>query len=199
MSEFKRSLMDRVQRSLVNNTKDHVVQQLHGDDDTVKLWRCGKPQSSTYMFYVCSAPNCLMVYGDMGECMWQRHYDMIPFVRGSVHSLDYFSEKVPADLRDGIMTDHKELIDEWLAGVKEEQIELGYEWTKEQDRALEEIRGSYSHYESPDDFRRAVYESDLYRDCDSMPAVSWYTYHYLWKIEALKWFIQKLDAGEVVK
>lgn len=199
MSKFKQQLQAQAIESFARNTKDHVIKQLHGDDDVAKVWRCGKPKSSVYMFYVCSAPNCLMVYGDMGESMWMRHYDMIPFIRGSIHSLDYFSEKVPADLRDGTMTDHKELIEEWFATVKQERIELGYDWGESEENALEEIRTEYSYYEMAEDFRRAVYESNLYNDCDDMPNIRWYTHHYLWKIEGLKWFIKKLDAGEVVK
>jgi hypothetical protein len=47
---------------------------------------------------------------------------------------------------------------------------------------------------------RAIYESlilctDQRR---SIPELECYTYHYLWKVEALKWFLAKLDAGEVV-
>lgn len=201
MKDFRKQIEKGAQerfQHLIDKNPDYVVQQLHRDDDTVKLWRCGRPQSSTYMTYICSSPNCLMMYGDMGECMWQRHYDMIPFIRGSVESLDYFSEKVPTDLRDSIKTDHRELIEEWFATVKDEYISQGREWGKEEDKALEEVRSAYANYECVHDLQTAVAESVLYHDVDDIPNFKYYDFCYLWKIEALKWFIKKLDAGEIL-
>lgn len=148
------------------------------------------------MTYICSAPNCLMVYGDMGECMWQREYDMIPFVRGSVDSLGYFSEKAVRDCE--VKIEYKELIDEWLETIKDETVLDGSEWGEEEDKALEELRDFWKCSETVEQFMWEFSTSKLCYDCDSFPTVTFYTYHYLWKIELLKWFIQQLDGGHVL-
>jgi len=180
----------------IARTPEYVVQQIHRDGDIVKLWRCGKPQSSTCMCYVCSAPNCLMVYGDMGECMWQRHYDMIPFIRGSVHSTSYFAEKVPREIN--IQDEYPELVEEWFAEVKQERIDGGYDWTEEHDEELQNIRDEWENYGIVADFHKAHYESKLFRDCEDHVTTKYYSFHYLWKTELLAWFIQQLDAGKVL-
>lgn len=197
-SDFRERFHQDVKNRFVNDVNDHVVQQLHRDGDVVKLWRCGKPESSVYMFCVCSAPNCLIVYGDMGECMWQRHYDMIPFVRGSAESLSYFSEKVPADLHDSILEYKSELAMEWFEGIREEWIECGGEWGDEHEIALQDCQDAFD--DDRDSFRNlenAIADSIFYSDCDDMPNLRWYTHHYLWIVEGLKWFVEKLDANEV--
>ena len=199
MSKFeKRFRKDAEARfaSHIEKNPEYVVQQLHRDDDIVKLWRCGKPQSSTYMFYLCSAPNCLMVYGDMGEYMWQRHYDMIPFIRGSVHSLDYFSEKVPRGIK--IRTDYLELVDEWFDEVKQSRIDYGEDWTEEHDEELSELKDVWNSYQDVSEFKTALYSSKLYRDYEDVPRTEFYTFQYLWIVEALKWFITQLDEGKVL-
>jgi hypothetical protein len=199
MSDFKKNYLESAQRRFaeyIEKTPEYIVQQIHRDDDIVKIWRCGKPTSSTYMFYICSAPNCLMVYGDMGEYMWQRHYDMIPFIRGSVGSLDYFSEKVPNGIK--IKADYRELVEEWFETVKQERIDYGSEWGEKEDEALAELRDTWNCYEDVDQFKWALQDSDLFHDYEDMPRTEFYTFHYLWTIAGLKWFIQQLDEGKVL-
>jgi hypothetical protein len=203
MSEFEKKYLESAQRRFaehIEKTPEYVVQQIHRDDDIVKLWRCGKPQSSTYMFYICSAPNCLMVYGDMGEYMWQymrqRHYDMLPFIRGAIGSLSYFSEKVPNGIK--IKDDQPELVEEWFATVKQERIDYGEEWTDKKEEALSELRDTWSCNEDVTQFKWALYDSDLYNDYEDVPRTEFYTFHYLWTIEGLKWFIKQLDEGKVL-
>lgn len=199
MSEFEKKYLKSAQDRFaahIEKTPDYVVKQMHRDGDTVQLWRCGKPNSSSYAFYICSAPHCLMVYGDMGEYMWQRHPDMIPFIRGSIGSLDYFSEKVPRDIQ--IKTDYRELVEEWFATVKQERIDCGYDWGEKEEQALAQLRDEWNSYEEVQQFKWALFESDLYNDYEDVPRTEYYTFHYLWTIEALKWFIKQLDEGKVI-
>lgn len=171
-----------------------VVQQKSGDDDVVKLWRCGNPNSVINSFWVCSAPGCLIVYGDRGDYMWQRCPDMISFVRGSIGSLSYFSEKVPSDIK--IKEDKHELIQCWIDTAKDEWIENGSEWTDEQEGELEHIS---MYIDEPQRFISEFFESSFYVDCESFPAIDFYNHNYLWVIEGLKWFIKELDTGKVIK
>lgn len=194
MSKYKQALHKQVRESVAKNLANHTIQQLHKDGEPGRLWRCANNGSSVYAFTVCAPPGWLIVYGDMGECLWKRHRDMLAFIRGSIESLDYFSEKASRDCK--ILDDRHELIAEWFESVEDDWREAGREWGAEQAESLESIREGYESGEGPEAFRTALYESDLYNDCEDMPDISYYTYHYLWKIEALKWFIAKIDAGE---
>ena len=89
-----------------------VVEQRHRDGDTVQLWRCGKQNSTPFSFWVCNAPHCLMVYGDMGDFMWQRLPDTLSWARTAIRDLHYFSENVPNTIK--IREEYSELIDEWF-------------------------------------------------------------------------------------
>lgn len=199
MGDFRQEHLNDVKERFANhiaNNPEYVVQQMHRDDDVVKLWRCGKPQSSTCSFYICSSIGCLMVYGDMGEFMWERCRDMIPFVRGSIHSLNYFSEKVPHGIE--IKEECSELIEEWFSEIKQEWVENGSEWGSEEEDALEELRESWDTWQDVGRFMQEFFDSVFYNDCESFPNTKFYTFQYLWIIEGLKWFIEQLDGGKVL-
>lgn len=197
MSDFRKQLAEQAKKSAEENLKNHRVRQKHRDGDTVRLWRCDNNGSSVYHFTVCAPPGWLIVYGDMGECMWSREPDMINFARKSINSLGYFSEKASRDSK--IDEQRGELITEFLAEYEAEHLRsYGDEMTAEQLEVLSELRDSWDGSEDIEGWLREFYESDLCNDCESMPDVKSYTYHYLWKIEALKWFLAKLDAGDVV-
>lgn len=196
MSDFRKQLLEQAKKSAEKNLKNHRVRQRHRDGDTVRLWRCDNNGSSVCHFTVCAPPGWLIVYGDMGECMWSRTPDMIQFAKQSINSLDYFSEKVSPDCK--IREPRDELAEEWLSTIRREWKDRGRKWTKEHSAALKSIREDFDNYGLVEDFRKAVYESTLCNDCDDLPDLECYTYHYLWKIEALKWFLAKLDAGDVV-
>jgi len=197
MSKFKKDLLERVAESAKENLKSHTIVQLHSDNDPGRLWKCSNNGSSVYAFTVCAPPGWLIMYGDVGECMWSRHRDMLPFIRGSIGSLDYFSEKASKDCK--IYEVRQEIAEEWLDEQESEwESYHGEPMTEEQKEKLDDIRESYRLYEDPDDLRRAAYESGMF-DCSWIPSCEYYTYQYLWKIEALKWFIAKIDAGEFTK
>jgi hypothetical protein len=81
-----RLLQDAIERA-PKNLAEHVVTQRHNDGDAGRLWRCAKPQSSSYAFTIYAPPGWLIFTGDMGESMWSREYDMIEFARKSINSL----------------------------------------------------------------------------------------------------------------
>lgn len=197
MSDFRKQLLEQAKKSAEQNLKNHRVRQRHRDGDTVRLWRCDNNGSSVYHFTVCAPPGWLIVYGDMGECMWSRTPDMIGFARESIGSLGYFSEKVSRDCK--ITEPRGELITEFLAEYEgRHALNYGEVMTTAEREVLAELRDSWNGSEDIEAFLREFYESDLCHDSDSMPDVNAFTYHYLWKVEALKWFLAKLDAGEVV-
>ena len=194
-SKFKTQLHEQVLVCIKENLKHHTIQQLHKEGDAGRIWRCTNNGSSVYGFTVLAPPGWLIMTGDMGECMWSRHRDMLPFIRGSIGSLSYFSEKVPREVK--IMDEYTELATEWLEEAQSEYEERHAEpMTDEELEQLADIQSSYETYGDPSDLRRAIYESPLYNgDTSSVPSLQYYTYQYLWKIEALKWFIDRIDSG----
>jgi hypothetical protein len=192
-SEYKTQLHAQVAECIQNNLKNHTIQQLHNDGDPGRVWKCTNNGSSVYAFTVLAPPGWLIVTGDMGECMWSRHTDMLHFIRSSIESFSYFSEKASKDCK--ILETHGELAGEWLAKVQDEwEANHNRTMTDEEIDHLQDIRDAYGNYGEVSDLQRAIYESPLYNG-DGIPSCQYYTYHYLWKIEALKWFVDRLDTG----
>ena len=200
VGDFRASVIKNAKERFENhikNTPEYVVQQEHRDGDVVQLWRCGKPHSSTYAFYICNSLNCLAVYGDMGEYIWRRHRNMIPFIRGSIHSLGYFSEKVSSDIRHEV--EYRELVEEWMNEIKGHRVEHGYDWGEKEAKELANLREDWSYHEEVERFWVDVQTYPLLcSDFEDLPKTKYYSFHYLWTIEALKWFIKQLDDGKVL-
>jgi hypothetical protein len=192
---FEKQQMARVVATAKENLKDHVITQLHKDGEGGRRWLCSRPQSSVYRFHVYAPPGWLMITGDMGECMWSRVYDMLAFVRQSIGSLGYFSEKVTRDIE--IKEYHTELVEEWFKNFKKEWKEsYGEKPSKDVLGQLADLRESWENYNDPQRLQMEIYEGIYDYDSESIPSFKTYKYHYLWKIEALKWFIAKIDAGQ---
>ena len=195
--DFRDQLHEDAKQAVAKNLANHTVHQIHDDGAPGRIWRCTNNGSSVYGFTVHAPPSWLMITGDMGECMWSREYDMLPWVRSSINSLDYFSSKASRDC--DIKESRTELIEEWFKTVKKDWKEYGREWGTKQTEALNSIKNVFKWNNDPHRFMQELYESELCMDCDDLPDLKCYKYHYLWKVEALKWFIAKHDAGEVVK
>jgi len=195
MSKFIKQLHARVADAAANNLAAHTIQQLHADGAPGRIWKCSNNGSSVYAFTVYAPPGWLMMTGDMGGCMWSRHRDMLSFIRGAINSLGYFSEKASNDCN--IRCKYTELAEEWLSEAPKEWEERhGNPMTDEELEQLPDIRDAYENYGEIHDLPSAVFESPLYNgDCSTVPSCEYYTYHYLWKIEALKWFVERIDSG----
>lgn len=191
----EQTLIERARAGFQKNSANHVVTQLHRDGDTVRLWRCGSEKTVIHHFYICCPPGWMMVYGDMGEYQWSRTVDMVEFARGSIGSLDYFSEKIAQNCT--IKSNNPDLVDEWLDSIREESLEGGRGWTEQHDSALNELKDQWEHSGDVRAFQDAVYVSPIYRDYEDMPNIKTYTYPYLWVVEGINWFISQLDAGNV--
>lgn len=196
---YRDQLNAMVRESIKRNLANHQIRQRHRDGDVVRLWRCDNNGSSIYHFSVLASPGWLMMYGDMGECMWSRVPDMLSFVRGSIGSLGYFSEKASKNCI--IEEDRAELISEFLEDFEKDFEEnRGEPMTDEQREEFRELRDGFDpNNHDVSEFQRDFWNSSFCYDSEAMPDTKCYTFHYLWKIEALKWFIKKLDAGEFVK
>ena len=190
--------------------EEHVVARIHNhENDVIKSWRCGKPKSSVYCFHVVSGPNFLYVWGDMGDYAWHRTVDMITWARTSLQSLDYFSEKLARGIV--VKEDEKELLYQWSKDFKNDwnehynDCEVGDEhiWSEEHDEEMFRILRKYDETPSRDlvieELVYSDYFGDWFSDCENLPNFEFYTFQYLWIVEGLKWFIQKLDEGDVIR
>lgn len=191
MEEYSKiGRLQHAKASAARQLANHRVHQKHRDGDVVRLWRCDNDGSAIYHFYVLASPGWLMFYGDMGECMWSRATDMIEFARGSINSLDYFSEKASRNCI--IKEECPEMIGEYLDGLEQDHEDNhGEPMSDDLKDEIEDLRRCGTVQQ----FCEQFYTSGLYHG--EMPDFRFYTYNYLWKIEALKWFVAKLDAGEV--
>ena len=197
MTRFGDKLKAEAKHSVERNLANHRIRQRHRDGDVVRLWRCDNNGSSFYHFTICAPPGWLIMYGDMGECMWSRVPDMIDFARNSIKSLDYFSKKASNDCK--IEEDRAELITEFLEDFEKDfEDNHGEPLTDEQREEFNELRDGFDDTDVIS-FQSAFYHSSFCQDGESVPSAKCYTFHYLWKIEALKWFIAKLDAGDFIK
>ncbi len=194
MQQQKKHVEEAVKGALAK----HTVKQLHNDGDPGRLWKCSNNGSSVYAFTICAPPGWLIIYGDMGECMWSREYDMIAFAKQSIESDRYFAGKASKDCNITELRD--ELAREWIAEQPKDWSECsGEPWGDEQQEMLDEIEQALDRYGDVRDFQTACFESDLCSDSSAVPDCKAYTFNYLWQIEAIKWFLKKLDAGEVTK
>lgn len=197
-TDFRSKLQQSVAERIENDLRNHAIVQLHRDGDPGRIWRCTNNGSAVLAFTVCAPPGWLIFSGDMGECMWSRLYDMLTFVRSSIKDLNYFSEKASRDSK--IREVHTELAEEWLDETEREWEELnGEPMTEDELEKFKEIRSKFETYNQVSDLQKAIFESGMFDNTSSIPSCEYYTYHYLWKIAALKWFIAKLDAGEFTK
>lgn len=81
----------------LNELVEHVLKHLDRHEVTQigeNVWRCARPDSWVYGFYVSRVPGGWRVHGDLGDLFVYRSDD-ISWLRGAVRSPDYLWEKVP--------------------------------------------------------------------------------------------------------
>lgn len=66
--------------------EDHEITEL-SRNGVFRSWRCGRPKSGVYAFYITTTPGTLIITGDIGDLIVEREYDMLPWCRGSVDSI----------------------------------------------------------------------------------------------------------------
>lgn len=196
----KRNNESEVKARIAGDLKNHVVTVLKSDG-LYRHWRCSKPNDCNMSFDVITWPGFLCYVGDMGEYLFSREADMIPWMRGSCMSYSYAAEKCVA--HDGRL---KEFSEERFEEVLQERIqeaeEYGGTYTvhrlsgKQEEsvaEAIQEIRDAYNIYSMSSDAVKAMYESCLW-DGGDLPSCEEYTYHFLWCLHALKWFCKQIET-----
>ena len=92
--------MTKTQQQIIefakNDFKDHVL-TTESVSDRISLYKCARPNnSSTYAFRVILAPQCITVYGDIGDRMilFYGRENTLAWLRGAVKSSDYLISKM---------------------------------------------------------------------------------------------------------
>ena len=169
--------------------RNHVIRQ-DLNQGLYRSWRCGAPDCGNHHFYVTTTPGRIMVYGDNVTMIWERNEDIIPWARGSINSIEYFSSKVPQEI-----STHEwdaDIAREWLI---EQLREKNHEDEPDSERIklLKELYSELHDEATEHSFGAALYQSGVNDGCD-WPDFTNYTSNFLWCREDLKWFLANLPA-----
>lgn len=199
------ALEARIKEVVPRGLAEHTIEVKHMDE-MYRHWRCQKPGTLVMHFDIVTWPGYLCYNGDMGEYLFCRTNDMIAFMRGSAMSYSYAAEKCVA--HDGRLKEFREesfneILDDLLEEIREEEREEfvtvmrhGRKIKESIPEKVQEIRRRYNEYSIPADAEKAMYESGIWDGCD-LPSCKEYTYHFLWCLHAIAYFINKLDAESV--
>ncbi len=191
-----------VKERIANDLKDHVITAIKLDG-LHRHYRCQKPGTWNMGFDVVTWPGSLCYTGDMGDYLFQRTSDMIAFMRGSAMSYSYAAEKCVAHdgrLREWSEERFNQILADRLKDSDDGMFTVVRRGKRERESIadkIEEIKRAYAEYGSSFDAEKAMFESGLWDGCE-MPDCKEYTFHFLWCLHALKWFTDKVAAGEVV-
>lgn len=154
-----------------------------------RSWRCMIPSRSEYAFDITTIPGALIITGDLGEMIVSRTYDMLPWCRGSVDSTDYFAEKVSPEFST------KEFSRDKLRAWIDEELD-NPDTILENRTVLEDVRDWHIDDNGEDWFYREL--EDVWAGDDPPNWRDW-TPGFLWKRDAIRWFVTHHDEPEVVR
>ena len=159
----------------------HVITQ-DLNQGVFRSWHCARPQASAYWFRVTTWPGHFAITGDVGDFVWCREHDMLPWVRSAIGSVSYFAEKVVAgDTKEYDATVFAEKISGMLSPTS-----YGDGENDTIQKFLETTDFTDQHGAS-----QAYYDSDLYQG--DFPSTQNYCHDFLWCREALKWWLTKVE------
>lgn len=166
--------------------KKHVITMKH-DDGLYKHYLCQRPNDCFEWFEIITWPGKLCISGDMGSFLFARTENMVNFMSDHIRSRSYIAEKCIAH-ENKIREFKKDIFYEQLDElIKDKQSnETTYEEMNEIQEKIDEIKESFSYYESEYDAEKAMYESELFSD--ELPDCKYFTYHFLWCLHAIEWF-----------
>ena len=153
-----------------------------------RMWRCQKPGTWVYGFDITTIPGSLIITGDLGGMIVSRHYDMLPWCRGSVDSTDYFAGMVSGDFKTTEFSRDK--LRMWIEerlGEMDEDDEL-YE-------KMDHIHQWEMENNGEDWFYRELEEA---WDISNPPDWRDWTPGFIWKRDAIRWFVTNHSEPEIV-
>lgn len=188
MADYRRRIRKLVADRFVNDVRLHSM-DVKLDNDVHRHLTFSKNGSSILRFSIVTWPGYICICGDMGEYVWARTRDMFSFVRGSIHSEVYFTEKLTAvSEKRGFLEFQHEL---WEETIEDLLAHFG---------EVEETRNSLLDLQvnaEPGSFEEAC---ELLDGTGIDDVFEWfsglqdYSYQYLWCLRALQFAVETYDA-----
>lgn len=182
-----------------NAFRNHIIQEL-ARDGVVRCWRCGQPNTGVYAFWVTTYPGTIVVSGDIGELIVERHYDMLPWCRGSVDSTSYFASKVPHAIKTTAFSEDRcrEWINEELANLRGGAWEDHCRDEKKRDRLIEVLTDAMDDLDGDGFGEDQMYHAthEVWQGSDP-PNFSDWNSNFLWCRDAIRWFVRHHDEPEI--
>ncbi len=188
----EQALIDQIHEIATGAFKDHVIQE-QSRNGVYRSWRCGRVGTSVYHFVITTIPGSLIITGDLGSMIVTRAYDMLPWCRRSIDSIEYFAEKVDSGFKKREFSRDKFL--EWLDEEEKEFRESHADDDDEDESESEtlDLIDALRHLSDEYDASQAYQESmDLWEGNDP-PNLEVYTSRFLWLREAIAWFVNNHD------
>lgn len=179
--------------------RNHVIQEL-ARDGVVRCWRCGEPDTGIYAFWITTYPGTIVVSGDIGELIVARHYDMLPWCRGSVDSTSYFAQKVPHAIKTTEFSEDRcrEWIEGELANLRSEEWEDHCRDKNTRDRLIEVLTDAMDGLDGDNFGSGQMYHAtyEVWQGNDPPSFEDWNP-NFLWCRDAIRWFVRKHDEPEI--
>jgi hypothetical protein len=148
------------------------------DNGLFRSIKCSNNGSSVYAFRIVTWPGHLCIDGDMGCLVFARTRDMFEFFRGGINH-HYWTEKLQA--HDGIFEYDHEAFLNYVKEVKKDDKEFDFE----------EFKAETEDFSSTYQASTYLYDNDISVD---WPSFEKHKFHYLWKLYAIQWAIEKYDS-----
>ena len=182
----------------------------------------GKPFEGAYHTRIVTAPGALIMFGDVGELiLMPSDKDALGWLRMVTkrknYDLSYIASKVSGDMKDSISRYHPDLVRRWLDWEEEQEICVDCNGSKLASyevcatcngekfydmRTVNVIRGMRKTftgvltYESTSSSAYAWWYEAMNAaslSTDDPPNFNGLTYHFMFQVEMLRHFIEKLD------
>ena len=168
--------------------KDHVITE-RMRSGVFRQWRCQKPGSWMYGFYITTIPGSLIITGDLGCLVVSGHYDMLPWCRGSIDSTDYFASKVEREIATHDFA--PDILTDWIKEeLKNDNI------SADNRELLEDALDMGVDSDGPDYWYRHF--EDVWQGCDP-PNWNDFKPGFLWLRDAIRWFVTNHSETEVTQ
>lgn len=188
-----RERIEEFDRHAAKAFRNHTI-RMRLDQGLFRSWRCQPFDGGwIYGFDIHTMPGMLMVTGDIGMLALERTADMLSWARGSIHSIDYFAEKVCRAIKTDEFDQKKAEV--WVKQhFRELRDSFGASGAKEERKRL--VSAGFDRdsllfsCENEHEFATAVIESEIAQGCD-FPNVRNYNANFLWCRAAIKWFLDR--------
>ena len=174
---------------------DHAVSVLH-DAGEWRAWRCQRPDSWTHGFDVIALPGRLLVGGDIGDLWLERERDMIAWARKAQDDAHYLLSKAVPSMRRAVKAWSAERALDSMDREEAEAREAFADPSQAGDlrRRLEAVEACREAVDDGEHAFWAAWGESALNDGSDPPATDAHTSEALWCVEALRWFLAKVEG-----